>query len=119
MTTRDRHIDELAGRLREELIEWRRGEAAAGRSGEGSMEAAVREVVDRRAAILGDADRDALTARILRDTAGLGPLEELMEDPGVEEVMVNGPGAVFVERAGRIEATEVIFDDEEELRNAI
>src|SRR4051794_18168781 len=119
MTTGDRLLDELAGRLRGELVEWRRAEAAAGRSGEESIEAAVREIVDLRAAILGDSDRDALGTRILRDTAGLGPLEELLEDPGVEEVMVNGAGAVYVERAGRIEATEVGFNDEEELRNAI
>jgi pilus assembly protein CpaF len=119
MTSRERHLEELAGRLREELIARRRAEAAAGRAGDGSIETAVRDVVDEKAAILADGDRDALTARILRDTAGLGPLEELIEDPQVEEVMVNGPSKVYVERAGRIEPTNVGFSDEEELRNAI
>jgi pilus assembly protein CpaF len=119
MKPRERHLDDLAGRLREELIVRRRGEAAAGRVRGGPIEAAVREIVDQRAAILDGRDRDALTARILRETAGLGPLEQLMEDPRVEEVMVNGPGSVFVERSGRIESTDVRFSDEEELRDAI
>ena len=119
MTNRERHLDELAGRLREELVVRRRGEAAAGKGGDGSIETSVRQVVDERAAILSDGDRGALTARILRETAGLGPLEELMEDTQVEEVMVNGPARVYVERSGRIEATEVEFSDEEELRDAI
>jgi pilus assembly protein CpaF len=50
---------------------------------------------------------------------GLGPLEDLLADPSVEEVMVNGPGHVYVERGGRIELTDAHFADEEELRNAI
>ena len=63
--------------------------------------------------------REALTARVLRDTVGLGPLEDLLADPLVEEVMVNGPGAVYVERAGRVEPTAVSFPDEAALRDAI
>ena len=69
--------------------------------------------------MLGDEDRAALVARIVRDTVGLGPLEDLLADPRVEEVMVNGPEQVYVERGGKIEASEVSFESEEELRNAI
>ncbi len=57
--------------------------------------------------------------RIVRDSVGLGPLETLLADPAVEEVMVNGPAQVYVERRGRLEATAVAFESEEELRNAI
>jgi pilus assembly protein CpaF len=115
----ERQRDELAGRLREALIERRRADAAGGRPQRGDLAAAVTELVDREAAILPDAERGEIAARILRDTVGLGPLEELLADPEVEEVMVNGPGQVYVERRGRIEATEVRFADEAELRNSI
>jgi pilus assembly protein CpaF len=49
----------------------------------------------------------------------LGPLEPLLADPAVDEVMVNGPGAVWVERGGRIERAAVSFASEADLRHAI
>jgi pilus assembly protein CpaF len=114
-----RHLDELAGTLRDRLVAARREVAAAGARESGDLPSHVRELVDAEAALLGSDDRDALVARILRDTVGLGPLEDLLADPGVEEVMVNGPRSVYVERGGRIEGVDVAFADEEELRNTI
>jgi pilus assembly protein CpaF len=116
---RERDIAELAATLRSRLVEQRRLEAAAGRRAEGDLGAAVRLLVDEEAALLGERDREEIVARIVRDSVGLGPLELLLADPAVEEVMVNGPGAVYVERGGRIEPTNVRFESEEELRNAI
>ncbi len=118
MSARDRHVAEIAATLRGRLVERRRAEAAAGRRG-GDLEATVRELVDEEAAVLGAADRAEIAARVVRDSVGLGPLEILLADPEVEEVMVNGPDRVFVERGGRIETTPIAFADEEELRNAI
>src|SRR5438270_5234376 len=115
----ERQRDELAGRLREALIEGRRADAAAGRRPSGDLTEAVEDLVEREAAILPVREREEIVTRILRDTVGLGPLEELLADPAVEEVMVNGPHRVYVERWGRIEPTEVSFSDEVELRNAI
>ncbi len=119
MGARERNVAELAGSLRARLVERRRAEAAAGREGGGDLRDAVRELVDEEAALLAEPDREEIAARIVRDSVGLGPLEVLLADPAVEEVMVNGPGRVFVERGGRIEPTDVAFADEEELRNAI
>jgi len=116
---RRRHLEELADSLRGRLIESRREAAAAGRAPDGELAGQVAELVETEAALLGEQDREALVARILRDTVGLGPLEDLLADPSVEEVMVNGPRQVYVERAGRIERADVGFADEEELRNAI
>ena len=79
----------------------------------------MRELVDEAAAILSDERRAQLVDLILRDTVGLGPLEELLADPEVEEVMVNGHDSVYVERRGRIERTEVAFESERALRDAI
>ncbi|HEU5141664.1 MAG TPA: ATPase, T2SS/T4P/T4SS family, partial [Solirubrobacterales bacterium] len=119
MAARERHLERLAADLRGALIERRRASAAAGEPPSADFTVEVRNLVDEGAALLAAADRDRLVARILRDTVGLGPLEELLEDPAVEEVMVNAPDRVYVERRGRIEPTTVVFADEEELRNAI
>jgi pilus assembly protein CpaF len=116
---RERHLEALSGSLRERLIERRRAAAASGLAAAAGFDREVRDLVEAEAALLGAADREAVAARILRDTVGLGPLEDLLADPDVEEVMVNGPDRVYVERGGRIEPAEVAFSGEEELRNAI
>jgi pilus assembly protein CpaF len=115
----ERHAESLAADLRRRLLERRRAEAAAGRPSGDELEAAVAELVEEHAAALSAARRDQVRELILRDTVGLGPLEELLGDPAVEEVMVNGPDDVYVERGGRIERTEVRFDSERALRDAI
>jgi pilus assembly protein CpaF len=108
----------LADSLRGRLIEARR-EAATGSAPTAELPEQVRELVEAEAALLGEPDREALVARVLRDTVGLGPLEDLLADPRVEELMVNGPHRVYVERGGRIEEVDAAFAGEEELRNAI
>jgi pilus assembly protein CpaF len=116
---RHRHLDELATELRRRLIERRRGEAAAGAGPLCPLPQAVRKLVDEDAAVLESATRDRLCELILREAVGLGPLEELLADPAVEEVMVNGHDLVYVERRGRIERTGVRFPSEGALRDAI
>jgi pilus assembly protein CpaF len=76
-------------------------------------------LVDREAAALCESEREALAARVVRLATGLGPLEPLLEDPRVDEVMVNGLGSVWIERGGRIERTGVAFGSDAELRHAI
>jgi pilus assembly protein CpaF len=119
MDPRERDISQLASRLRVRLVERRRAEAAAGRKSEEGLEESVRALVDEYAAILPSSTRGQVAERIVRDSVGLGPLEVLLADPAVEEVMVNGPERVYVERAGLLEPTEVAFGSEEELRNTI
>jgi len=111
---RDDAFDALADALRERLL------AEAGRQGtEGDLHERIRALVDREAGLLDDDARTRLAARVAERSFGLGPLEPLLGDPTVDEVMVNGPGRVWVERAGRIEATDAQFSDEAALRHAI
>jgi pilus assembly protein CpaF len=115
----DRHAEALAADLRRRLVERRRAEAAAGRVGSEDLEGAVSRLVDDHAAVLSESRRATIRELILRDTVGLGPLERLLADAAVTEVMVNGPEEVYVERGGRIEPTEVRFSSERALRDAI
>ena len=85
----------------------------------GGLDEEVRALIEREAAPLPDAEREALRERVLRLATGLGPLEPLLADPSVDEVMVNGPQAVYVERRGRLERAGVSFACEAELMHAI
>jgi pilus assembly protein CpaF len=119
MEVRERNIAAVSERLRERLIERRRSEAASGDRSTESLEQTVERLVGEQAAILPLAEREELTARIVRDSVGLGPIEVLLADPAVEEVMVNGPDRVYIEREGLLEETDVRFESEEDLRDAI
>lgn len=65
------------------------------------------------------ADRDRLLQEIADDTLGHGPIEPLLQDDTVSEVMVNGPDDVWVERAGKLHKTPIRFNDEHHLRRII
>ena len=114
----ERNTHALAERLRGQLAEERRAEASAGRLG-GDLEESVAALVEREAAVLDPDQRAELAELVLRETIGLGPLEELLADPAVEEVMVNGASEVYVERAGRIERADVEFAGEQQVRDTI
>jgi pilus assembly protein CpaF len=113
-------LDALATQLRDRLL------ASAATAAPGLAERPVadrvRALVDRDAAPLGPRERDELVRLVSERSFGLGPLEALLADPTVDEIMVNGSGAaarVWVERAGRLEPTDVAFADEGQLRHAI
>jgi len=63
--------------------------------------------------VLGRAERQRLFEAIVAEILGFGPLEPLLADDTVTEIMVNGPKNVYVERAGNISRTNVAFEDEE------
>ena len=89
--------------------------------------AALRDLVERRLrellrqdrVVLAAADADRLVAAVVDDAVGLGPLEPLMRDPDVTEVIANGPRDVYAERAGRLGREPVAFRDAEHLRIVI
>jgi pilus assembly protein CpaF len=108
-------IDELALALRRRLVE----RARAGEALDGSLTDQVRALVEQEAAALAEAERVELCERVVLLASGLGPLDPLLCDPEVDEVMVNGPGEVFVERRGRLERAGVRFESPDELMHAI
>ena len=115
---RRRHLESLAAELRGRLVERRRAQAASGEE-LSALGDAVAELVDSDAAVLEPATRERLGELIMREAVGLGPLEELLDDPEVEEVLVNGHERVYVERAGRLERSGICFESEQALRDAI
>jgi len=64
-------------------------------------------------------DRDRLLAEIADDVVGYGPLERLLADEAISEIMVNGPNQIWVERQGRLYETTLRFTDDSHLRRII
>lgn len=65
--------------------------------------------------LLSRSDRDRLVNEVLDETFGLGPLEPLMRDPAVTDILINGPKTVYIERQGQLELTDVTFLDNQHL----
>jgi pilus assembly protein CpaF len=69
--------------------------------------------------VLNREDRQMLNVELFDEVTGLGPLEPLLKDETVNDILVNGPNRVFVERAGRLELTDVRFKNERHLLRII
>jgi len=63
--------------------------------------------------------RGEILARVLNDVMGLGPLEPLVKDPSISEIMVNGPDCIYVEKKGKLSPVENKFSSETQLRTVI
>jgi pilus assembly protein CpaF len=76
---------------------------------------AITEILDEEGRLLTDTDRARLVEEIKNELLGLGPLEPLLWDDDVNDILVNGPNQVYVERAGKLYLTDVRFNDDQHL----
>ncbi|MFH2070143.1 MAG: ATPase, T2SS/T4P/T4SS family [Elusimicrobiota bacterium] len=77
----------------------------------------IEELVARECESIADrADRSRLVQVLLDETVGLGPLEGLLRDPDITEIMVNGKDKIFIEKKGKIHRTDVRFDSDNDVR---
>jgi pilus assembly protein CpaF len=77
------------------------------------------ELSQRSSSLLSRVERERLINEVLDETFGLGPLEPLMKDPTVSDILINGYNTVYVERAGQLEKVPVTFTDDKHLVNII
>lgn len=79
----------------------------------------VAKLADQENTLLNFNERQRLVTEVLDETFGLGPLEVLLSDASISDILVNGPKQVYVERRGRLELTEVEFRDNAHLMHVI
>ena len=77
------------------------------------------EALDEMAVSLNKEDRAALYQELYDEVMGLGPLEPLLKDETVNDILVNGPNRIFVERGGKLQLTDITFKDERHLLRII
>jgi len=118
----ERSYQELKLRIHRDLLE-RVDLASLARMEVGAASSELREVITRligeQGVPLGQRDRSQLADEVLHEVYGLGPIEPLMRDPEISDILVNGARHVYVERFGRLESTAVVFRDDAHLLQII
>ena len=116
--TRDRRFQQLKVELHEQLISGmdfavlRSVDPAVLRD---ELRKGAEQLCGMHADLLSQVDRNRLIEELVDETLGLGPLEPLMHDPTISDILINGPNCVYVERRGRLERTQIRFRDHEHL----
>jgi pilus assembly protein CpaF len=110
-------------RVHRELLEILGPQLYDNRTADAVLEQKVRDTINqvlaRDDSPLVVADPARIAAELLDEILGHGPIEPLLRDPDVTEIMVNGPDQIFVERFGRIHLVDAMFVDEHHLRRVI
>ena len=83
------------------------------------LKSAVAMLIEEQAVPLSVRDRERLGEEILHEVYGLGPIEPLMRDPDISDILVNTSRQVYIERLGKLEPTPVIFRDDQHLLQII
>ena len=92
---------------------------ASGDTAREEVLALIRNSVNSEAVPLSFAERERLSREILDEIFGLGPLEQLLKDPGISDILVNRFDKVYVERKGKLELTGLSFKDNQHLMQII
>src|SRR5690606_20446068 len=79
----------------------------------------VEHLCDTENPLLNRMERERLIDEVLNETFGLGPLEALLRDSAISEIMINGPFNIYVERGGRVQKCDVKFRDNQHLLQII
>jgi pilus assembly protein CpaF len=113
-------LGKIKARIQRELIA-ELGPEADVSTGQGRRQVEIRlnELVEAEGLSLPRIDRVRLLEAIVAEVLSFGPIEPLLRDPAVSEVMVNGPYSVWVERNGKLARTDIVFEDDEHVRRII
>ncbi|MFN8546272.1 MAG: CpaF family protein [Candidatus Binatia bacterium] len=118
----DRSFQELKLRVHRELL----GRADLANLARLDMEQATAELrgviaalIEEQAVPIGQRDRERLNEEILNEVYGLGPIEPLLRDPEISDILVNNARQVYIERNGKLEVAPVIFRDDAHLLQII
>ena len=79
----------------------------------------VCDIAGSKDIILPENKLEYIAARLDEDSFDMGPISLLLKDPGITEIMINGPGSVFIERQGKLTSESIRFDDADHIKNII
>ncbi|HEU5361472.1 MAG TPA: CpaF family protein, partial [Candidatus Deferrimicrobiaceae bacterium] len=85
----------------------------------GIIKAVVENLINAENIPLTRTERDRLIVEIQHETLGLGPLEPLLQDPDISDILVNGASQVYIEKMGKLQKSDVVFKDDDHLMTVI
>ena len=115
-------LDDIKTRIHQEilsLMDWQRMESMAPERLRSELRQLTEELISTQKLALNDSERRVIIQAIQDEMLGLGPIEPLLSDPTVSDILVNGPFQVYAERRGKIVHTDVQFDNEAHLLRVI
>jgi pilus assembly protein CpaF len=115
-------LDDIKTRIHQEilsLMDWQRMESMAPDRLRTELKALTEELIATHKLALNETERRLIIQAIQDEMLGLGPIESLLSDPTVSDILVNGPFRVYVERHGKIVQTSVQFDNDAHLLRVI
>ncbi|MBM3661796.1 MAG: CpaF family protein [Actinobacteria bacterium] len=104
-TRGDPELARAVGRVRRRFV--------TGRTAPHDPLGTLRELLAEEAPLLAADQLETIASRLVGDLVGLGHLEAILDDPDVTDVLVNGPGPVWIERSGRLECTSLVLDHQQ------
>ncbi len=123
---KDDPFEELKGRIHMRIIEEINSGAVKDMESEGQDEdlgqvisGIVENYLEEEGTFISKLDKQKLITEIIDETIGFGPINRLIQDPSISEIMVNGPQNVYVEKKGRLIRTEVTFKDNQHVMRVI
>ena len=120
---REKEQQELKSAVHAELINRldleKLGEAQDTRAGQQQLFALIQQIIGEQGVPLSSAERDRVAQEVLDEVFGLGPLEQLLKDETISDILVNTFNSVYVERRGQLSHTSVTFRDNRHLMQVI
>src|SRR6185312_2448878 len=120
---REKEQQELKSAVHQELINRldleKLGEAQETRAGQQQLFAVIQQVIAEQGVPLSSTERDRVAHEVLDELFGLGPLEPLLQDDTINDILVNTYSNVYVERRGILQRTSVTFKDNRHLLQII
>src|ERR1700744_2384887 len=120
---REKEQQELKSAVHQELINRldleKLGEAQETRAGQQQLFAVIQQVIAEQGVPLSSTERDRVAHEVLDELFGLGPLEPLLQDDTISDILVNTCNNVYVERRGQLQRTNVTFKDNRHLLQII
>ncbi len=120
---RDKEQQELKSAVHQELIDRldleKLGEAQETRTGQQQLFLLIQQIIGEQGVPLSSAERDRLAQEVLDEVFGLGPLEPLLKDDTISDILVNTYNNVYVERRGQLQHTNITFKDNRHLLQII